>query len=101
MKPIFMVLIALALPIAALAGGATKASAAHEIALAKAKMHVAASMNDQWTATVASFKAARTAEQKGDFASAQAKAMQARKLAELSIAQATQQKKLWVNEVAR
>ncbi|MCU4159472.1 hypothetical protein AiwAL_05055 [Acidiphilium sp. AL] len=101
MKPIVAILIALALPAAASAAGATKASAAREIALAKAKLRVAASMNDQWTPTVAALKQAETAERKGDFATAQAKAMRARKLAELSIAQAMQQKKLWVNEVPR
>lgn len=101
MKPVILILIGLTFPLAASAAGATRASAAHAIALAKAKLRVAASMNDQWTPTIAAFRQAEAAERKGDFATAQAKAMRARKLADLSIRQAETQRKLWVNEVPR
>ncbi|MDD2876085.1 MAG: hypothetical protein PHT60_02530 [Acidiphilium sp.] len=86
-------------PVVALAGSATKASADHAIASAQTKMKIAASNQDQWIATVDAFKAAKAAEQKGDFAIAEAEAKHAATLADLSIAQAKAQKKLWQNEI--
>lgn len=87
------------LPGIALAAEVSKARADHEIAAAKASIDRAAALGDQWTATITAFKAAKAAEQKGDFSAAETQAKQARKLAELSIRQATVQKKLWRNEV--
>ena len=87
------------LPGIALAAEASRASADHEIAAAKVFIDQAAALNDQWTPTIAAFKAAKAAEQKGDFPAAETQAKQARMFAELSIKQATAQKKLWRNEV--
>lgn len=100
MKPFGIAVMALLmLPVAAMADGATKASADQAIALAKAKMQTAATLNNQWTPTEAAFKQAEAAEQKGDFAMARKAAIRARQLAELSIGQATAQKKLWTDAV--
>jgi hypothetical protein len=87
------------LPSIALSAEASKASADHEIAAAKSSIDQAAALGDQWTATMTAFKTAKAAEQKGNFSAAEAQAKQARVLAELSIKQATAQKKLWRNEV--
>lgn len=86
-------------PLMAQAGGPSQANSAKAIASAAARIKIAAGMNDQWLATLAAFKAAKAAQAKGDFALAQSKAMTAETLANLSIQQASAQKKLWVNEV--
>ncbi len=88
-------------PFLAQAGGPSKAVAAKAISNAAARIKIAEGMNDQWLSTLAAFKAAKAAEAKGDFALAQSKAMTAETLANLSIQQATVQKKLWVNEVVK
>ncbi|HEX7389479.1 MAG TPA: hypothetical protein VF286_05170 [Acidiphilium sp.] len=100
MKPFGVaVMMLLVLPGVAMADGATKAGADQDIALAKAKMQAAAALGNQWTPTEAAFKRAEAAEQKGDFAAAQKAAARARQLADLSIGQATAQKKLWTGAV--
>lgn len=87
------------MPLIAMAQSATKAEAAHAISSAATRIKQAGALDDQWIATLAAFKEAKQAQRNGDFAMAQDKAMQAEKLATLSIAQATAEKKLWVDEV--
>jgi hypothetical protein len=89
------------IPFWAQAGGASKVTAAKAIASAAARIKIAEGMNDQWLATLAAFKASKAAQAKGDFTLAQSKAATAEKLANLSIQQATMQKKVWVNEVVK
>lgn len=79
----------------------SKADAEHAIVAAAAKMKVAASLNDQWTPTVAAFKAAKKAVAAQDYATAEARAKKAEALADASIGQARGQKNLWKNEVPR
>ncbi|OYV55429.1 MAG: hypothetical protein B7X09_05985 [Acidiphilium sp. 21-66-27] len=83
------------------AHAAGKDDAARAIAAAAAKMKTAATLDDQWTPTVASFKAAKAAEATGDYANAEATAKRAAALAAASIAQARSQKRLWRNAVTR
>lgn len=99
MRIVCLALILASLPAVGQAENATKASAEQGIAKAKVALLHAAALNDQWTATVAAFKAAQAAAQKGDYVAATTQAKRARMLAGLSIAQATAQQKLWRNEV--
>ncbi|KDM68491.1 MULTISPECIES: hypothetical protein [Acidiphilium] len=84
-----------------IAHAAGKDDAARAIAAAAAKMKTAAALEDQWTPTVAAFKAAKAADAAGDYAKAEASAKRAEALAAASIAQARSQKHLWRNEVPR
>ncbi len=93
-----VVLVGLLVPAAAGAAVASKTSAASAIAAAQAEMKLAASMQDQWIATVAAMKDARLALKQGDFAAAETAAVHAKALASLSVEQAKAQRTLWVNE---
>lgn len=84
-----------------IAHAASQADAEHAISAAAAKMKIAASLNDQWTPTVAAFKAAKKAVAAKDYAAAEIHAKKAEALAERSIEQARSQKHLWKNEVPR
>ena len=97
----FLALAVVMLPGIALATGASKSDADHEIAAAKTSIDRAAALNDQWTSTIAAFRAAKAAARKGDFAEASAQAKRARGLADVSIEQAIEQKKLWHDEAVR
>lgn len=101
MKIACLALILAVAPAVAQAANATKASADQAIAAAKTALGRAAKLDDQWTATVAAFKAAETAMQKRDYRTALTQAKLTRRLADLSIKQATAQKTLWRNEVVR
>lgn len=83
------------------AHAASKAEAEHAISAAAAKMKIAASLNNQWTPTVSTFKKAKKAAAEHDYAAAEAKAKKAEALAERSIEQARTQKHLWQHEVPR
>lgn len=104
MKRVGLLTAALALALAAhpaMAASGDNSAAKAAIAAAAAQMKIAAGLGDQWTPTVARFKAARAAEAKGDFAAAETAARQAEALAKASIVQARGQQKLWPQAVAR
>lgn len=101
MKIAYLALILAVAPGVAQAADATKAIADQAVAGAQTALGRATKLDDQWTATVAAFNAAETAMQKRDYSTALTQAKLARRLADLSIKQATAQKKLWRNEVVR
>ena len=84
-----------------IAHAAGKDDAARAIAGAAAKMKTAGALDNQWTPTVAAFKAAKAADAAGDYAKAEASAKRAEALAAASIVQAHSQKHLWQNEAPR
>ena len=62
---------------------------------------MAGEMGAQWNVTVKALKAAHTAAESGDYATAQTEAEKADTLAKLSIEQAKEQKTLWRNEAIK
>jgi hypothetical protein len=92
-------LLSLAAPAALADGGKQAADAA--LAAAKAAAAQADRLGVQWTSTLALIKAAQAAEASGDFAGAQAKAVQAEAMAKLSVTEAHEQETAWRAAVIR
>jgi hypothetical protein len=99
-----LIRIALVLSVAGFATAALAASADDfkaAYAKAEAANKQAGALKNQWTTTASELKAAKKAADAGKFDDGVKLAQQAEALANASIAQAEEQKKLWVDAVVR
>jgi ribosomal 30S subunit maturation factor RimM len=99
-----LIRVAVALSVAGFAGAALAASAEDsKAALAKAEAAIkqAHALKNEWTTTGAELKKAKAANDAGKFDEAVKHASEAEALANASIAQAEEQKKLWKDAVVR
>lgn len=78
---------------------ARQSSASAALKQADASAAQAGAAGAQWTSTVALLKAAHTANDTGDFTTAEMKAQKAQAMAKLSIQEAHEQKSLWRAQV--
>ncbi len=100
-----LIRLAVALSVGAFATTAALAASADDFKAAYAKAEAlskqSAAMKTQWTTTTSALKAAKKAADAGKFDDAVKHAKEAEALANASIAQAEEQKKLWKDAVIR